>query len=152
MAVDSNHGFEVKTNRKVAIKKIKVGSMKSGLDMSAIREVKALRELKHPNVIELIDVFTHKTNLNLVLEYLDTDLEMVIKDKSLVFMPSHIKSWMLMMLKGLEHCHRSWILHRDMKPNNLLIAGNGVLKLADFGLAREYGDINSSMTSQTVTR
>ncbi|KAJ1953143.1 TFIIH complex serine/threonine-protein kinase subunit kin28 [Linderina pennispora] len=145
-------GRHVKTSRTVAIKKIKLGNMRSGLDMSAVREVKALRELQHPNVIELIDVFSHKTNLNLVLEFLDTDLEIVIKDKSLVFMPADIKSWMLMALKGLAHCHRSWILHRDLKPNNFLIASDGQLKLADFGLARDFGDISRNMTSQTVTR
>lgn len=57
-------------------------------------------------------MFSHKTNLNLVLEYLDSDLEQVIKDKSLLFMPADIKSWMLMMLRGLDHCHRHFILHR----------------------------------------
>ncbi|KAJ2557693.1 TFIIH complex serine/threonine-protein kinase subunit kin28 [Coemansia sp. RSA 1933] len=145
-------GHHIKTQRKVAIKKIKLGNMRSGLDMSAIREVKALRELRHPNVIELIDVFSHKTNLNLVLEFLDTDLENVIKDKSLVFMPADIKSWMMMALRGLDHCHRCWLLHRDLKPNNFLIASDGQLKLADFGLAREFGDVKRAMTSQTVTR
>ncbi|KAI8323544.1 Pkinase-domain-containing protein, partial [Martensiomyces pterosporus] len=145
-------GRHIKTGRQVAIKKIKLGSMRSGLDMSAIREVKALRELRHPNVVELIDVFSHKTNLNLVLEYLDTDLEIVIKDTSLVFMPSDIKSWMLQALRGLDHCHRSWFLHRDLKPNNFLIASDGQLKLADFGLARDFGDVSRVMTSQTVTR
>ncbi|KAJ2521758.1 TFIIH complex serine/threonine-protein kinase subunit kin28 [Coemansia sp. RSA 1939] len=145
-------GHHVKTQRKVAIKKIKLGNMRSGLDMSAIREVKALRELRHPNVIELIDVFSHKTNLNLVLEFLDTDLENVIKDKSLVFMPADIKSWLMMALRGLDHCHRCWLLHRDLKPNNFLIASDGQLKLADFGLAREFGDVKRAMTSQTVTR
>ncbi|KAI7826361.1 kinase-like domain-containing protein [Kickxella alabastrina] len=139
-------GQHIKTGRTVAIKKIKVGNMRSGLDMSAIREVKALQELRHPNVIELIDVFSHKTNLNLVLEFLDTDL------KFLVFMPADIKSWMMMALRGLDHCHRCWLLHRDLKPNNLLIAADGQLKLADFGLAREYGDVKRAMTSQTVTR
>lgn len=62
--------------------------------------------------IQLIDVFSHRTNLNLVLEYLDSDLEMIIKDKSIVFMPADIKSWMMMTLKGLNHLHKSWILHR----------------------------------------
>ncbi|RKP39931.1 kinase-like domain-containing protein [Dimargaris cristalligena] len=145
-------GVEVATGRLVALKKIKVGDFKSGLDMSAIREVKALRELHHPNVIQLIDVFSHKTNLNLVLEFLDTDLEMVIKDTDLIFKPDDIKSWMLMTLRGLYHCHRSWVLHRDLKPNNLLIASDGQLKLADFGLARDYGDATANMTSQVVTR
>ncbi|SCV70316.1 BQ2448_1710 [Microbotryum intermedium] len=171
-------GRELKTGRPVAIKKIKVGQFKDGLDMSAVREVKFLRELKHPNVIELLDVFSNKSNLNLVLEFLEADLEGVIKDRTLVFQAADIKSWMLMTFKGLEFCHRNWILHRvsgiesnttkegqteqkfrsqpnqDMKPNNLLIASNGVLKIADFGLAREYADPTSTarMTSQVVTR
>ncbi|KAJ1982390.1 TFIIH complex serine/threonine-protein kinase subunit kin28 [Dimargaris verticillata] len=145
-------GTEISTQRMVAIKKIKMGHFKSGLDMSAIREVKALRELAHPNVIELIDVFSHKTNLNLVLEFLDTDLEMVIKDTDLIFKAADIKSWLLMTLRGLHHCHRNWLLHRDLKPNNLLIARDGQLKLADFGLARDYGEMTATMTSQVVTR
>jgi cyclin-dependent kinase 7 len=129
-----------------------MGQFKDGLDLTAIREVKYLQELRHPNVIELIDVFSHKTNLNLVLEYLDSDLEQVIKDKSILFMPADIKSWMLMMLRGLDHCHRHFILHRDMKPNNLLLTNGGVLKIADFGLARDWGDPGKQMTSQVVTR
>ena len=130
-------GREVSTGRKVAIKKIKVGQFKDGLDMSAIREVKYLRELQHQNVIEvsskvqllfatltlskLLDVFSSKTNLNLVLEFLDTDLEMIIKDRALVFLPADIKSWMAMTFRGLEYCHRNFILHR---VNNLTKAYN----------------------------
>ncbi|CAL1714765.1 unnamed protein product [Somion occarium] len=142
-------GRELSTGRKIAIKKIKVGQFKDGLDMSAIREVKYLRELKHQNVIELLDVFSSKTNLNLVLEFLDTDLELVIKDRSLVFLPSDIKAWMAMTFRGLEFCHRNWILHR---PNNLLIAADGQLKLADFGLARDFADPGYKMTCQVITR
>ncbi|TFK26240.1 CMGC/CDK/CDK7 protein kinase [Coprinopsis marcescibilis] len=145
-------GREASTGRKVAIKKIKVGLFKDGLDMSAIREVKYLRELKHPNVIELLDVFSSKKNLNLVLEFLDTDLEIVIRDRSLVFLPADIKSWMAMTLRGLEFCHRNWILHRDLKPNNLLIASDGQLKIADFGLARDFADPGYKMTCQVITR
>ncbi|KAJ9073214.1 TFIIH complex serine/threonine-protein kinase subunit kin28 [Entomophthora muscae] len=125
--------------------------MKDGLDMSAIREIRALKELHHPNIIELIEVYMQRDNLNLILEFLDADLEMIIKEQSLVFMPSDIKSWMLMTLRGLAHCHSNWILHRDLKPNNLLLASNGLLKLADFGLAREYGD-PQPMSYQVVTR
>ncbi|KAI8074691.1 kinase-like domain-containing protein [Gongronella butleri] len=140
------------TNRVVAVKKIKMGQFKDGLDLTAIREVKYLQELRHPNIIELIDVFSHKTSLNLVLEYLDSDLEQVIKNKRLLFMPADIKAWMVMMLRGLDHCHRHYILHRDMKPNNLLLTADGVLKIADFGLARDWGDASRQMTSQVVTR
>lgn len=104
------------TGRKVAIKKIKVVDSKDGMDMSAIREVKVLRELRHPNVIELVDVFssgsTATPSLNLVLEFLDTDLERLIGDTNLVFRPGDIKSWMLMLCRGLEYCHQHFILHR----------------------------------------
>ena len=121
--------------------------------MSAVREVKYLRELHHPNVIEvrafactcahcsthsvplssrrlvvrslfskLLDVFSSKTNLNLVLEFLDTDLEMIIKDRSLVFLPADIKSWMAMTFRGLEFCHRNFILHRVRRCVSSLVA------------------------------
>lgn len=123
-------GREISTGRQVAIKKIKIGQFKDGLDMSAVREVKYLRELHHPNVIEvrkrssifqgcrltltqLLDVYSTKQNLNLVLEFLEGgDLELVIKDRNIVFLPADIKSWMAMTCRGLEFCHRNWVLHR----------------------------------------
>jgi cyclin-dependent kinase 7 len=66
--------------------------------------------------IQLLDVFSAKTNLNLVLEFLDADLEIIIKDRSNVFLPADIKSWMVMTLRGLEFCHRNFILHRVRAP------------------------------------
>lgn len=57
-------------------------------------------------------MFSNKSNLNLVLEFLDSDLEAVIRDKQLVFQQADVKSWMLMTMKGLDFCHRNWILHR----------------------------------------
>ncbi len=118
----------------VAIKKIKTGAFKDGIDISAIREVKFLRELSHPNVVavrplaglpspaasssslnttgQLLNVFSTGRNINLVLEYLDTDLEAVIKDKALIFQTADVKSWMAMSLRGLEFCHRHGVLHR----------------------------------------
>ena len=145
-------GKQLRTSRDVAIKEIKTGLFKDGLDMSAIREVKYLQEMKHNNVIELVDVFLSNNNLNLVLEFLPQDLEGLIKDANIVFKPADIKAWLLMTLRGVHHCHRNFILHRDLKPNNLLIAADGQLKLADFGLARSLGNANEEFTSNVVTR
>ena len=145
-------GKQLRTSRDVAIKEIKTGLFKDGLDMSAIREVNYLQEMKHNNVIELVDVFLSNNNLNLVLEFLPQDLEGLIKDANIVFKPADIKAWLLMTLRGVHHCHRNFILHRDLKPNNLLIAADGQLKLADFGLARSLGNANEEFTSNVVTR
>lgn len=144
----------VKTGEMAAIKKIKIVNSSDGMDMSAIREVKVLQELRHPNVIRLIDCFSSGSttpSLNLVLEFLDTDLERLIKDKSIVFSPADIKSWMAMLLRGLEYCHCHFFLHRDLKPNNLLISPTGELKIADFGMARELADPGVRMTSLVIT-
>lgn len=139
----------------VAIKKIKVNSeYKDGLSMDAIREVKYLQELCHQNVIALHDVFSSKDqNLNLVLEYLPLgDLEMLIKDKNIQYGAGDVKAWMGMLARAVWYCHENFVLHRDIKPNNLLIASDGEVKLADFGLARSFADPYLNMTHQVITR
>ncbi|CAN6461806.1 unnamed protein product [Victoria cruziana] len=101
-----------KTNRTVAVKKIRLGDYKEGVNMTALREIKLLKELNHPNIIELIDAYLHKRNLHLVFEFMETELEAVIKNKNIVLSPADIKSYMLMTLKGLAFCHKKWVLHR----------------------------------------
>uniref|UniRef100_F7D1B6 Cyclin-dependent kinase 7 n=3 Tax=Ornithorhynchus anatinus TaxID=9258 RepID=F7D1B6_ORNAN len=143
------------TNQIVAIKKIKLGhrsEAKDGINRTALREIKLLQELSHTNIIGLLDAFGHKSNISLVFDFMETDLEVIIKDNSLVLTPAHIKAYMLMTLQGLEYLHQHWILHRDLKPNNLLLDENGVLKLADFGLAKSFGSPNRAYTHQVVTR
>ena len=122
--------------------------------MDAIREVKYLQELTHPNIIRLLDVFSSKNqNLSLVLEFLDGDLEMIIKDtKNLTYSLADMKSWMVMAIRGVWWCHKNHVLHRDIKPNNLLISSDGVLKLGDFGLARSCADPYRVMTHNVITR
>ncbi|KPP71638.1 cyclin-dependent kinase 7-like, partial [Scleropages formosus] len=97
---------------------------------------------------KLLDAFGHKSNISLVFDYMETDLEVIIKDTSLVLTPANIKAYILMTLQGLEYMHQHWILHRDLKPNNLLLDENGVLKLADFGLAKAFGSPNRVYTHQ----
>ncbi|GAA0169208.1 non-receptor serine/threonine protein kinase [Lithospermum erythrorhizon] len=139
---------DTKTGQTVAIKKIHIGKQKDGVNFTALREIKMLKELKHPNIIELIDAFPHKGNLHLVFEFMETDLEAVIRDRNIVLSPADIKSYVQMTLKGLSFCHKKWVLHRDMKPNNLLIGSRGQLKLADFGLARLFGSPDRRFTHQ----
>ncbi|KAK7314622.1 hypothetical protein VNO77_33149 [Canavalia gladiata] len=144
--------IDTQTGQTVAIKKIRLGKQKEGVNFTALREIKLLKELKDPNIIELIDAFPHKGNLHLVFEFMETDLEAVIRDRNIVLSPGDIKSFLQMTLKGLAFCHKKWVLHRDMKPNNLLIGPNGRLKLADFGLARIFGSPDRRFTHQVFAR
>lgn len=144
--------IDTKTGQTVAIKKIRLGKQKEGVNFTALREIKLLKELKDPNIIELIDAFPHKGNLHLVFEFMETDLEAVIRDRNIFLSPADIKSYLQMTLKGLAYCHKKWVLHRDMKPNNLLIGSNGQLKLADFGLARIFGSPDRKFTHQVFAR
>jgi len=142
-------------DRIVAVKKIKLGTRaeaKDGINRTALREIKLLQELHHKNVIELVDVFGHKSNVSIVMDFMDTDLEVIIKDSSIVLSAANIKSYILQTLQGLEYLHTNWILHRDLKPNNLLVDSSGCLKLGDFGLAKFFGSPNRQYTHVVVTR
>ena len=142
-------------NTIVAVKKIKLGGkdeMRDGINRTALREIKLLQELHHPNIIGLQDVLGHKSNISLIFDYMDTDLEVIIRDQAILLTPGHIKAYAIMTLQGLEYLHLNWILHRDLKPNNLLLDRNGVLKITDFGLAKTFGSPNRMLTHQVVTR
>lgn len=138
--------------RKVAIKRIKRVENRSGIEISALREIKALKRLSSQHIIEILDVFEQDRHIHIVLPYIDTNLEVIIKSKKLVFMPQDIKSWMLMICNGLYECHSKFILHRDIKPNNILVTHGGQVKIADFGLASEFGFPVRAMTNQVITR
>ncbi|KAK9844566.1 hypothetical protein WJX74_004102 [Apatococcus lobatus] len=113
------------TGAVVAIKKIRLGKAKEGVNVTALREIKLLRELKGPYLVKLLNVFPHKRNLSLVFEYMESDLEAIIQDKTIVLSPADIKSYMHMLFQSLDFCHTRWVVHRDVKPNNFLISSTG---------------------------
>jgi cyclin-dependent kinase 7 len=132
-----------------------MSNFEEGMTPDAVRELKHLQELSHPNIIALVGVFSNKDqNINLVLEYLPLgDLEGLIKDHDGIrYGAADIKAWMGMMSRGVWFCHENFVLHRDIKPNNLLIAADGEVKLADFGLARSFADPGKPMTNNVITR
>lgn len=109
-----------------------------GVDISTIRELTSLQELKHPNIVSLLDTSQNEQTITLVLEHCKGDLEMIIHDTDIPFSQGDIKTFLLMLLRAIDHCHQEGIIHRDIKPGNLLISEDGTLKLSDFGLARRY--------------
>jgi len=126
------------TGRIMALKKIRLDSEDEGVPSTSIREISLLKELDHPNIVRLEEVVHCNKRLYLVFEFLDFDLKRYLDSQTNV--PQMlVKSYLYQLLKSIFLCHSHRILHRDLKPQNLLIDRQGSLKLADFGLARAFG-------------
>lgn len=121
-----------------------------GINISALRELKCLREIQHANVIALVDAYAADGALHMVLELCIGDLNDIIRDKKILLSPSDVKRYVKMTLQGVEHMHSHFILHRDMKPENLLIGADKQIKIADFGLA-VYAGTPRPLTAAVVT-
>jgi len=139
------------TNEVVALKRIRLDNEEEGVPCTAIREISLLKELKHPNIVRLYDVLHTEKKLTLVFEYLDSDLKKFLDSNGGDIDASTIKQLMYQLLKGIAFCHEHRVLHRDLKPQNLLINKRGDLKLADFGLARAFGIPVRSYSHEVVT-
>lgn len=143
--------------KQVAIKKIKISTNRAdsrdGISRTALREIKLLRELHHENVCDLIDVFSKSMqSVCLVFELCKTDLSKIVMDMDLVLSASDIKCFVLQTFIGVDYLHKNWILHRDLKPDNLLITETGIVKIGDFGLAKIYGSPTRELSPNVVTR
>lgn len=122
----------------VALKRIRMEGEKDGFPVTAMREIKLLQALDHPNIIKLHEMVVSKGSVYMVMQYMDHDLTGVLSQPMFIFSEAHRKSLCQQMLSGLAYLHRRGILHRDMKGSNILLNSKGELKLADFGLARHY--------------
>lgn len=112
-----------------------------------------MKELRHENIVTLHDVIHTENKLMLVFEYMDKDLKKYMDtegERSQLKTP-RIKSFMYQLLSGIAFCHENRVLHRDLKPQNLLINKKGMLKLADFGLARAFGIPVNTFSNEVVT-
>jgi serine/threonine-protein kinase BUR1 len=136
-----------KTGQIVALKKILMHNEKDGFPITALREIKLLKQLDHVNVLKLEEMAverpkkaTSKTSMFMVTPYMDHDLSGLLENPDVTFSIAQIKCYMKQLLEGCAYLHENKILHRDMKAANLLINNRGILQIADFGLARPYDD------------
>lgn len=136
----------------VAIKEMKIDTQDEGIPATAIREVALLKELNHPNIVRLLDIDCHTSGkLILAFEYMEKDLKKYMKTK-VRLSPATIKNFAHQLCVGIEACHANRIIHRDIKPQNLLIDQRTArLKIADFGLARAFSLPIPKYTHEVVT-
>lgn len=146
-----------------ALKKVRLENEKEGFPITAVREIKILRQLRHKNIVSLKEIVTDKQDavdfrkekgsFYLVFEFMDHDLMGLLDSGFVQFTDAFNASIMKQMLEGLSYAHRKNFLHRDIKCSNILINNKGQVKLGDFGLARLYNadDKQRPYTNKVIT-
>ncbi|KAI9023658.1 kinase-like domain-containing protein [Phycomyces nitens] len=148
------------TGQLVALKRILMHNEKDGVPITAMREIKILKQLRHKNIVPLSDIAVEtgdsarkeQGSIYMVFPYMDHDLAGLLDNPSVRLSRPQIKTYMKQLLEGTAYLHFNKVLHRDMKAANLLINNDGILQIADFGLARGVEDDGREYTQCVVTR
>ncbi|CAK9162957.1 unnamed protein product [Ilex paraguariensis] len=144
----------VETSRMVALKKVRFENFQPESVRFMAREITILRRLNHPNIMKLEGIITSRVSCSiyLVFEYMEHDLTGLLSCPDIKFSDAQIKCYMKQLLRGIEHCHSRGVMHRDVKASNILVNNEGILKIADFGLANFLSVRNKQpLTSCVVT-
>ncbi len=145
-----------KSNEIVALKRLKMEREKEGFPITSLREINTLLISQHRNVVTVreIVVGSNIDKIYIVMDFVEHDLKSLMetmREKRQMFTPGEVKCLMKQLLDAIAHLHDNWIVHRDLKTSNLLLSNAGVLKVGDFGLAREFGSPLKPYTPVVVT-
>ncbi|XP_067301582.1 cyclin-dependent kinase-like 5 isoform X2 [Pseudorasbora parva] len=141
------------TNEIVAIKKFKDSEENEEVKETTMRELKMLRTLKQENIVELKEAFRRRGKLYLVFEYVEKNMLELLEDMPNGAPPDKVRTYIYQLIKAIHWCHKNDIVHRDIKPENLLISSEDVLKLCDFGFARDLSEgTDANYTEYVATR
>ncbi|XP_067128508.1 cyclin-dependent kinase 11B-like isoform X1 [Centruroides vittatus] len=140
-------------NEIVALKRLKMEKEKEGFPITSLREINTLLKAQHPNIVTVreIVVGSNMDKIYIVMDYVEHDLKSLMETMKQPFLVGEVKTLMVQLLRAVAHLHDNWILHRDLKTSNLLLSHKGILKVGDFGLAREYGSPLKPYTPVVVT-
>uniref|UniRef100_A0A3P9L7E3 Cyclin-dependent kinase-like 5 n=1 Tax=Oryzias latipes TaxID=8090 RepID=A0A3P9L7E3_ORYLA len=141
------------TNEIVAIKKFKDSEENEEVKETTLRELKMLRTLKQENIVELKEAFRRRGKLYLVFEYVEKNMLELLEELPTGVPTEKVRSYIFQLIKAIHWCHKHDIVHRDIKPENLLISSADVLKLCDFGFARNLSEgTDANYTEYVATR
>ncbi|KAF5273978.1 hypothetical protein FQA39_LY01094 [Lamprigera yunnana] len=145
-----------RTEEIVALKRLKMEKEKEGFPITSLREINTLLKGQHPNIVTVreIVVGSNMDKIFIVMDYVEHDLKSLMetmRHKKQTFTAGEVKCLLRQLLCAVAHLHDNWILHRDLKTSNLLLSHKGILKVGDFGLAREYGSPLKAYTPIVVT-
>ena len=130
---------DTRNNSTVALKILKVETLEDGVPSTLLREISILKSISHINIVRLTDVCTSKLPIYLAFEYLDLDLRVLLNHLKKPLNPNIVKSYAFQLLAGVNFIHSHRIIHRDIKPDNILLSRKtGILKICDFGMARYF--------------
>jgi cell division cycle 2-like protein len=144
---------DLTTSSVVALKKVKMDYAQDGFPITALREISILQKARHTNIVDLQEILAgdDPTECVLVMEFLEHDLKTLQEDMAERFMASEVKTLLRQLVSAVAFLHDNSILHRDLKTSNILLSNRGVLKLADFGMARYIPPANAPLTQLVVT-
>jgi serine/threonine protein kinase len=145
--------------KKVAIKKISRAFENATDGLRTLREIKLLQHFNHPNIVKMKDIINPPRGVKLddiylVQDLMPSDLRKVIFSKQ-TLSEDHTRYFIYQLLLAVKHIHSAGVIHRDLKPGNLLINEDCLLKVCDFGLARGFGkisDFKEDMTGRSASR
>lgn len=142
-----------RTNEVVALKRLKMEKEREGFPITSLREINTLMKAQHENIVTVREIVVgfDLDKIYLVMEYVEHDLKSLMEVMSGPFTVGQVKCLLTQLLRAVQHLHDNWILHRDLKTSNLLLSHRGILKVGDFGLAREYGSPLQHYTEVVVT-
>jgi cyclin-dependent kinase 7 len=143
--------FDSQTRQQVAVKVVKKEEYRAGANIGAIKELQTLPELEHRNILSLKHAFTFGEQVHLALDLCRCDLTNLINDQSIVLKEAHIKCLVAQLLDAVSFTHSRGIIHRDIKPDNVLLTAGGVLKLSDFGHAVREAEPGARSYHSVVT-
>jgi len=137
------------------LKQVKLGAEmnKVGFPITALREANILLALRHPNIVRVREMVVGSSTdkVFMVMEYIENDLKTCMGMNKQPFSTAEVKQLMHQLMSAVEHMHKHWYVHRDLKTSNLLYSNTGRLAVCDFGLARKYGSPLAPYTFEVVT-